>query len=294
MNFNNMELYEFYPKQTQRLSVAIADNFTMLSYGKIQKVIRQKDVKIDGKRVSVDVIVSPESKIAIYLKKDENLSHFQVIYEDFNIIVVNKSKKIETISNGGLDLKSEVEKYLGSECFAVHRLDRNTSGLVVFAKNIEAKEELDYAFKYRIVHKFYLALVYGRFDLPQQTLTAYLKKDEKKSEVYISDKPKVGYTKIETSYKVLQVINQSTLIEVELLTGKTHQIRAHLAHIGHFVIGDEKYGDSKINKKYGCKYQCLTAYRIKFEFEKDSKLFYLNDITIELDKSKIEFLSNKF
>ena len=135
-------------------------------------------------------------------------------------------------------------------------------------------------------------LSWGFFKKQEDILTAYLKKDAKKSLVYISDSEQKGYDKIITKYKVLKESNSLSLVEVKLVTGKTHQIRAHLSHIGHFIIGDEKYGESKINKQYKKRYQCLCAYKIKFTFNESSTLYYLNDMVIELEKEKIDFCHN--
>ena len=160
------------------------------------------------------------------------------------------------------------------DLFAVHRLDRNTEGIIIFAKNIESKKELELGFKNHKFEKFYLAHSYGVFEKKSDQMIAYLKKDNKKSLVYISDKKEVGYEKILTNYKVVNQLKNSAVIEVELLTGKTHQIRAHLAHIGHFIIGDEKYGDSKINKIFKRKYQDLISFRLILHFSKTTILSY--------------------
>ena len=122
-------------------------------------------------------------------------------------------------------------------------------------------------------------------------MTAYLKKDADKSLVFVSDKNGVGFEKIQTNYKVVEEYENSTLVDVELITGKTHQIRAHFAHIGHFVIGDEKYGDSKINKLFHKKKQCLCSYKLTFNFE-TGLLSYLDRKDFELDKTKIDFVKN--
>ena len=108
----------------------------------------------------------------------------------------------------------------------------------------------------------------------------------------MSDKKLSGYEEIKTNYKKVSSDGGFSVLEVELVTGKTHQIRAHLSHIGYPILGDEKYGNDEINKKYKKKYQCLCAYKLKFNFDKNDYLSYMNGVVIELQKDKIEFLKN--
>lgn len=165
-----------------------------------------------------------------------------------------------------------------------HRLDRNTTGLVLFAKNKEALDILFNKFKNHEIKKFYRALVYGIPKVKNARLEAFLFKDTKNSIVYISDTLKKGYQKIITSYKVLEEFpNNTSLLDVEIETGKTHQIRAHLAHIGYPIVGDGKYGINSVNKKLGYKYQQLCSYKLQFCFSSNSGILsYLNNKIIEL------------
>ena len=286
-----MQVQSYKVTKRQKVSDSILNKFPSITYSAVRKLMRNKDIKINGHRISSDVVVEVDDEVLFYISEIPQNS-LDVIYEDDNLIIVFKPRKIETVSETDDDLFLAVKNYLNKDCFAVHRLDRNTEGLVVFAKNINSKNELDDAFKNRTIDKFYLALVYGNTLKKSDKLIAYLKKDSKKSVVDIVDNKIIGYEKIQTNYKLLKTIDDTSLVEVELVTGKTHQIRAHFAHIGHFVIGDEKYGDSNINKKFKKKYQCLCAYKIIFHFAENSCLKYLNSKTIELDKSKIDFCQN--
>ncbi len=273
-------------KQTKLIKFLSDEN---LPYNLVCKAVRDKDVKVNDKRVSKDTLLLAGDKVTIYLKEEKKID---IIFEDENVLVVFKPRNIETVSEDGDDFLSKLKSQTNINLFAVHRLDRNTQGLVVFAKNENSKKSLDRAFKNRTLEKFYLALTYGAFACKEKTMEAYLKKDEKNSLVQISDKKLDGYEKIITKYKVLKEKDNLSLVQVELVTGKTHQIRAHLSHIGHFIIGDEKYGDTKINKKYKKHYQCLCSYKLIFHFDASDYLAYLNDKEISLNENKIDFCQN--
>ena len=275
-------------ERNQKLSKLILDELG-IAYNQIQKIIRNKDVKINSKRVSKDVDLVKGDIIEIYI----NEKPLDIVYEDDNIVIVLKPKNIETVSEfANDDLKSKLSNQLKTEIYAVHRLDRNTQGLVIFAKNNEAKKSLDEVIKDRKLEKFYLAKVIGIPAKNSENLIAYLKKDEKKSLVSVSDKKETGYEEIKTNYKVLEQVDDCSILEVELITGKTHQIRAHLSHIGYPILGDEKYGNAEINRMHKKKYQCLCSYKFIFHFEENNYLFYLNNKIVELDKDKIDFLKN--
>ena len=282
-----MELKKITATKEKRLSKLIEQNVS-INFSKVQKIIREKNVKVNGKRTGEDILVCVGDVVEVYLPETK----LNVLYEDKDIIVVFKPRKIETINETGDSLCDLVEKQKNEKVFAVHRLDRNTEGLVVFAKNLEAKNSLDDAFKNRTIHKYYLALVAGVPAIKQDNLVAYLKKDEANSLVSVSDKKEPGYEEIKTNYKVLKENENSSVLEVELLTGKTHQIRAHLAHIGYPIIGDEKYGNSKVNKAFSKRFQCLCAYKLVFDFGPQNYLAHLSSKIIEFDKNNIDFFKN--
>lgn len=270
----------------KRLSDFLYSSFNGLTKNTLYKAFRKKDIRINNVKINEDTLIHMNDEITIYIV-DELLFkkiNIEKIYEDDNILVVNKPSNIEVLGDNSLTEFLKKEYSYISPC---HRLDRNTKGLVLFAKNEESLNILLEKFKNKEIEKHYLAKVYGIPEKTNQTLSAYLFKDNKKSMVYISDVPKKGYVKIETSYTLLDKNerNNYSILDVELHTGKTHQIRAHLAHIGLPIIGDGKYGINKINKRFECKTQELYSYSLKFNFKTDSGILnYLDGKKIELNK----------
>lgn len=272
-------LKEIEIKNRQLLSDAISEN-TDLGYYRIQKIIKSKSVKINGMRVGMDVNVNPGDKIYVYLA-DREKDSIEVVYRDENILVVNKMPGIEVV--GTDSLTERINNILTDTIAApVHRLDRNTMGLVVFALNKTAETELLNSFKERDIDKLYNCVVVGNPRPPVARLKAFLFKDAKKSLVYISSVPKPGYMPIETHYKLLKNMGELSLLEVELVTGRTHQIRAHLAYVKLPILGDGKYGINRINHKYRVKTQLLCCTKITFHFAHGS-LRYLDGKSVVLN-----------
>ena len=273
----------------KKLNTFLLENFNGLSFNLVYKTLRKKDIRVNEQKVSENVLLHAGDHIKIYLTdeqlyKSSNCS-ISIVYEDENIVVVNKPVGIEVTGEhsltsslisyyNDLNLKGLNLKKENLRIAPCHRLDRNTTGLVLFAKNEEALSILLDKFKNHEIEKHYRAVVLGVPTQKKATLTAYLFKDRKKSLVYISDFPKKGYEKIITSYEVLSTNSKqnTSMLDVTLHTGKTHQIRAHLAHIGHPIVGDGKYGNNEINKKLGFKVQQLCSYSLQFCFKTDSRI----------------------
>lgn len=234
-------------------------------------LIKNKEIKVNGKKVGADVMLSAGDTVAYFLtKKQAERVAFNVVYQDENILLVDKQDGVNSEAVFAA-LSRE------GECYFIHRLDRNTRGLMIFAKNKEVEKELLFAFKTRAVEKSYLALCFGDFEKDTDILTAYLKKDAKAAHVKVFSTQVEGSEKIITEYKVLSKNKGENLVKVRLHTGKTHQIRAHLAFIGCPIVGDMRYGDEEKNRAKNCTRQRLISKELTLYL--DGKLGYLRGRT---------------
>lgn len=249
-------------------------NFTDNTYPQgsfyFSRLLKERDIKVNGARVNGDCPLKKGDVVSYYTTPaQESRSAFERIYEDGNILICDKESGVNSEAVFA-SLRQTGEYYF------IHRLDRNTQGLIAFARTREAESRLLAAFRCKNVEKKYRALCFGTFEKESDTLCAYLQKDERNALVKISLKQGQG-EKIVTEYRVLERRGEFTKTEITLHTGKTHQIRAHMAFIGCPVAGDEKYGDRERNDRYHLKRQCLISYSLKFTLE--GALSYLNGET---------------
>ena len=293
----------------------------------LYKSIRLKKIKVNRKRAENNTVLNEGDVIQCFLAEEffakldeagevslslDKIQHkLDIVYEDENILLLNKRPGVsvhEDEDSKVNTLIAHVQAYLyqkgeynpkDEQSFApalCNRIDRNTGGIVIAAKTAEALRVMNEKIKMREMDKLYLAAVHGIPTKKEATLTGYLLKDEKLNKVRIYDSnPPRGAKNIITKYKVVATRGNDALIEVELLTGRTHQIRAHMAHIGHPLIGDGKYGVNKGDRANGYKFQALYSYKLRFSFKGEpTALEYLNGKEFSIPKKDIYFTSEFF
>lgn len=228
-------------------------------------LLKKGDIRVNGVKTKTNCKVSAGDEVIYYTTsaQEDKPSH-TVVYEDENILVADKFSGVSSEA-----LFCELGAYK-----PVHRLDRNTCGLIVLAKNAAAEEALISAFKERRADKIYLCFAKNNFKAKSAVLTAYISKNAEESKVRVYSSPAEGRIKIVTEYEVQKEYGDYALVKVTLHTGKTHQIRAHLGYIGCPVLGDNKYGDEELNKKYRAARQILVAHDLSFNLS--GELSYLN------------------
>lgn len=271
-----MQKLEFNAKEEIELTKAIINELPFLSRFDVKKILENKDVKINNVRTKKNLLLKKNDKVSVFYKEKETKDWFNIVYADDNIVIVNKRSGIEVVSESERDLISFLSKDYPT-IKPVHRIDRNTEGLAIFALNQSSEKELLEAFKTRKgIIKKYALLVNGRVDITKIKRTVYLKKVDSLSKVWISEVKTSGYDPIITEFDIVEYRKNKTLLEANLLTGKTHQIRAHIAYFGYPIVGDNKYGKDKENKLH------LTANYLSFNFPKKTKLQYLNGKSVEI------------
>lgn len=260
----------------------------------MDNALKRGDIKINGKRIRQNIPLDEGDILKVYIS-DEFLTRklkLDVVFEDHNIMVVNKpagisvnedSPSLCSLAYDYMLANGEINVALNNVPHAVHRLDHYTAGLVLIAKNDMAAEVLINAMKTRKIAKYYEAVVIGRVQPESAQLFNYLSKDSKKATVTVYDEAAKDATPIVTRYQTIKADDDLSLLEIELVTGRTHQIRAHMAYIGYPVLGDDKYGFRNANKYYGVSHQALFAKKIVLNVGPKNYLSYLDGRIFEVD-----------
>ncbi len=302
----------------QRADRFLTKTYPNLTAPLVAKLMRKKRIKLNGAKTEPGVRLREGDVLRFYLGEEllskslkklpqQATSEISVIYEDKNILLVDKpvgmvvhednEKTADTLiariicylAQKGEYLPENENSFVPALC---NRIDRNTRGIVIAAKNAETLRIMNQKIRDRELQKLYLCVVKGTPKPQTATLTAYLKKLSDENRVIVSDSRAPDMLTIKTKYHVLESKGGLSLCEVELLTGRTHQIRAHFAHIGHPLLGDVKYGENAFNKQYGMKSQALCSYKLTFRFTTDAGcLSYLDGKEFEIaDTANIDFV----
>ncbi len=302
----------------QRVTKFIEKTFPNIPQSLMYKSIRTKNIKVNKKRCAPSQKLIEGDVVDIWLK-DEFFEQppkryefmgasdkLDIVYQDENILIANKPQGLIVHTGDEYEpdtLIFRIQKYLynageydpdNENSFTpalAHRIDRNTSGLVISAKNAASLRILNEKIKSHEITKKYLCVVCGRPTPPEATLESFLEKNEKQNRVYIQKKKSESGKTIVTHYKTLDTVNNFSLVEITLLTGRTHQIRAHMASIGHPLLGDGKYSRTNRTWVAGYNKQALCSYKLAFDFKSDAeelnylagKSFEINDIPFVKD-----------
>lgn len=297
---------------TLRLDKFIQKNCPTLPTSLMFKYIRTKKIKVNSKRAEISTRLCEGDVVTAYINdeffaevkpKYDFLSaskNIDIVYEDQNILLANKKQGLlvhPDKNEYGDTLIARIQHYLydkgeydpkAENSFRpalANRIDRNTGGIVIAAKNAEALRILCDKIKYREIDKRYLTIVHGAPKQKSAVLEGFLEKNEDKNKVYLLKNKTENTRTIKTKYTVLQSKNNLSLLEIELLTGRTHQIRAHMSSIGHPLLGDGKYGKLKDDKKLGFNKQALYSYKLTFDFKTDAGILnYLNGKTFTVNE----------
>ena len=297
----------------QRLDRFIGKAVPLLPESLLQKYIRLKRIKLNGKGAKRDTRLSEGDVLSLYINdeffekpREENAylkvgkPRINIVYEDENIILADKKPGVLCHSAGAWDyntLIANIQAYLaqkgewdprGENSFApalCNRIDRNTGGIVIAAKNAETLRIINEKIRDREIDKRYLCITLGRPRPPEGEVSCFLLKDEQKKQVSVYHRPVPGGKTAVTRYRTLETRGELSLLEVELLTGRTHQIRATMADLGCPLLGDGKYGDGRANRRYGETRQALYSYRLTFDFPTDAGLLeYLRGRSFQVDQ----------
>lgn len=281
----------------QRLDKFLTKRFKTMPKSLMYKYIRTKYIKLNGKKCDISAVLKEGDILTFYIKdeffEEEQSESYEflkapkkldIVYEDDNIILIDKKPGVIVHPDKSYhfdSLVARIQHYLydkgeynpkEEKAFApatVNRIDRNTGGIVIAAKNAESLRILNAKMKTRELEKYYLCLLYGKPKKAEDTLHGYLIKNEAKNKVQVFSRQVENSKEIATKYRILDFYGKYSLAEVELLTGRTHQIRAHMASIGHPLVGDTKYGKNK-KAPDNIKYQALYSYKLRFDFKTDA------------------------